>query len=426
MLTGSGAKPQVVVAQIGARMHYAVPAILHRAGMLAKFYTDAYVGRGSHWHILTKLAPLIPEKWRPAVWQRLQERREDSLPADKIIAFNLFGMAVNRAHPKAPGLGELEKLHREYGRRFCDLVLRHNGLDQAQGIYSFPWTSLPLFQRAKRTGMKCILEQCSAPGKIYRNLLAEEMELWAGWESAPARRKTADGKIEQEELEQNEWQEADAIICPSAFVSQGLRDTGVPAEKLWEVPYGIDTSKFPGERQAWDGGRPLRVLFAGGVSLGKGAHYLLRALEILDTPKVSARMVGPVSIVEPYQTRLQRRVELTGRRPRQEMRRHYEWADLFVLPSICEGSATVNYEALAAGLPVITTSNAGSVVRDGIEGFIVPIRDAAALAARIDLLAANPGLLAHMAQRARERAAEYSWERYGERLAETLEKIMQL
>jgi hypothetical protein len=426
LLTGSGAKPQVVVAQIGARMHYAVPAILHRAGMLAKFYTDAYVGRGSHWYILTKLAPLIPEKWRPAVWQRLQERREDSLPADKIVAFNLFGMAVNRAHPKAPGLGELEKLHREYGRRFCDLVLGHNGLGQAQGIYSFPWTSLPLFQRAKRTGMKCILEQCSAPGKIYRDLLAEEMELWPGWEPAPALRQAADGNMEQEELEQNEWRAADAIISPSAFVSQGLRDTGVPAEKLWEVAYGIDTAKFPGERQAWEGGRPLRVLFVGGVSLGKGVHYLLRALEILDTPKVSARMVGPVSIVEPHQTRLQRRVELTGRRPRQEMRRHYEWADLFVLPSICEGSATVNYEALAAGLPVITTPNAGSVVRDGVEGFIVPIRDAAALAARIELLAASPGLLADMAQKARERAAEYSWERYGERLAETLEKIMRL
>jgi glycosyltransferase involved in cell wall biosynthesis len=393
--------------------------------MLAKFYTDAYVGRGSHWHILTKLAPLIPGKWRPAAWQRLQERREDSLPADKIVAFNLFGMAVNRAHPKAPGLGELEKLHREYGRRFCDLVWRHNGLGQAQGIYSFPWTSLPLFQRAKRTGMKCILEQFSAPGRIYRNLLAEEVELFADWEPTQARRRMSDEIIEQEELEQNEWQEADAIICPSGFVAQGLRDTGVPSEKLREVPYGVDAARFPGERQPWDGGRPLRVLFVGGVSLGKGPQYLCKALERLNSHKIVARMVGPVSIVEPYQTRLQRRVELTGRRPRQEMRRHYEWADLFVLPSICEGSATVNYEALAAGLPVITTPNAGSVVRDGVEGFIVPIRDAEALAARIELLASDPGLLAHLAQKAKARAAEYSWERYGERLTETLIEVMQ-
>ncbi|MBM4276213.1 MAG: glycosyltransferase family 4 protein, partial [Deltaproteobacteria bacterium] len=164
----------------------------------------------------------------------------------------------------------------------------------------------------------------------------------------------------------------------------------------------------------------------GGVSLGKGPQYLFKALEILDTRKISARMVGPVTIVEPYRTWLRERVELVGYRPRPEMRRHYEWGDLFVFPSICEGSATVNYEALAAGLPVITTPNAGSVVRDGVEGFIAPIRDAASLAARIELLAANPGLLAHMAQKARERAAEFSWERYSERLAGTLEEIMQL
>lgn len=414
-----------MVAQLGARMHYAVPAVLHRAGMLAKFYTDAYVGQGSHWHIWAQLAHLIPDKWRPAVWQRLQGRREDSLPADKITAFNIFGMAFAMAQKKVPGYGGQEKLHREYGQRFCDLVLRHDQV-QGNGIYGFPWACLPLFQRARQTGMKSILEQFCAPRKLYRNLLAEEWELWAGWEPPDALRQSAQEELEQEELEKNEWQAADAIICPSSFVAQGLRDTGVPAEKLREAPYGVDTSRFANERQAWDGGRPLRVLFVGGVSLGKGPQYLFKALEMLDTRKISARMVGPVTIVEPYRTWLRERVELVGYRPRPEMRRHYEWGDLFVFPSICEGSATVNYEALAAGLPVITTPNAGSVVRDGVEGFIAPIRDAATLAARIELLAANPGLLAHMAQKARERAAEFSWERYSERLAGTLEEIMQL
>jgi glycosyltransferase involved in cell wall biosynthesis len=75
---------------------------------------------------------------------------------------------------------------------------------------------------------------------------------------------------------------------------------------------------------------------------------------------------------------------------RQEVRRHYQWADVFVFPSLCEGSAMVTYEALAAGLPVITTPNAGSVVRDGVDGFIVPIRDAEAIAAKLDLLARDP------------------------------------
>ena len=90
--------------------------------------------------------------------------------------------------------------------------------------------------------------------------------------------------------------------------------------------------------------------------------------------------------------------------------------DVFLLPSVSEGSAGVCYEALAAGLPVITTPNAGSVVRDGIDGFIVPIRSPEAIIEKLDRLASDPDLLAFMSKNARERSADYTLERYGERL----------
>ena len=158
--------------------------------------------------------------------------------------------------------------------------------------------------------------------------------------------------------------------------------------------------------------------------LRKGVQYLYTALEKLNGRQLSVRMVGSVAIQEPYQRRLRERADLTGRVPRQEVRHHYQWADVFVFPSLCEGSATVTYEALAAGLPVITTPNAGSVVRDGVDGFIVPIRDAEAIAAKLDLLAGDPGLLAQMAENARARAQEFSWEKYGQRLIATIHQIM--
>ena len=94
--------------------------------------------------------------------------------------------------------------------------------------------------------------------------------------------------------------------------------------------------------------------------------------------------------------------------------------DVFLLPSICEGSATVIYEALAAGLPVICTPNAGSVVRDGVDGFIVPIRDPDAIMEKLEQLATNAQLLAQMSENARRRAGEYSIDAYGERLKEVL------
>jgi len=103
----------------------------------------------------------------------------------------------------------------------------------------------------------------------------------------------------------------------------------------------------------------------------------------------------------------------------------YAWADVFLLPTLCEGSATVCYEALAAGLPVITTPNAGSVVRDGLDGFVVPIRDPEAIAEKLEILARDRELLWWMSNKARERAREFTVEKYGERLIATLRVAMQ-
>ena len=102
------------------------------------------------------------------------------------------------------------------------------------------------------------------------------------------------------------------------------------------------------------------------------------------------------------------------------MAEHFQWADVFLLPSLCEGSATVTYEALGHGLPVICTPNTGSVVRDGMEGFIVPVRDAAAIAERIERLAIDVELRTQMAANAKARAAEFTVAEYGRRLLSVL------
>src|SRR5947207_337643 len=102
------------------------------------------------------------------------------------------------------------------------------------------------------------------------------------------------------------------------------------------------------------------------------------------------------------------------------MGEEFAGADIVVLPSLAEGSAAVIYEALAAGLPIVTTPEAGSVVRDGIEGRIVPSRDPEALANAIAEIVKDREKRERMSHAARERAREFTWERYGERLIATL------
>jgi glycosyltransferase involved in cell wall biosynthesis len=103
---------------------------------------------------------------------------------------------------------------------------------------------------------------------------------------------------------------------------------------------------------------------------------------------------------------------------------YFQQADVFVFPSLYEGSALVIYEALASGLPVITTPNSGSVVRDGLEGYVVPIRDARALAEKIAQLYSDRALRKDMGARARRRAEEYPWSAYRRRLAEFIRPLV--
>jgi glycosyltransferase involved in cell wall biosynthesis len=74
-------------------------------------------------------------------------------------------------------------------------------------------------------------------------------------------------------------------------------------------------------------------------------------------------------------------------------------------------------EAMACGLPVIVTANGpGDIVRDGVDGFIVPSHDAAAIAGRLERLYRDPQLRFAMGRSARERASEFSWSTYAEKV----------
>ena len=101
----------------------------------------------------------------------------------------------------------------------------------------------------------------------------------------------------------------------------------------------------------------------------------------------------------------------------------YRDADVFIFLSVEEGSALVTYEAMASGLPVIVTPHCGSVARDGEDGFIVPIRDPAQAAEKLVRLANAPELRLAMGAAARKHIEQYTWERYGERLARAHQRI---
>lgn len=186
------------------------------------------------------------------------------------------------------------------------------------------------------------------------------------------------------------------------------------------VPYGMNPQWLALEPRPQRG----RLLFAGTAELRKGIHYLAVAAEKLISRGLNYefRVAGNVT----DQVRRQpvcRHLSFLGRVARDRIHQEFQQADVFLLPSLAEGSAEVTYEALACGVPVITTKAAGSVVRDGVEGRIVPERDSEILAEAIQELVEDRQKRDRMAHAARDRAREYTWERYGERLVAALKGL---
>ena len=259
-------------------------------------------------------------------------------------------------------------------------------------------------------------EQTIASKRIELELLAREHERFPEWETEASKDELADEFIEREEAE---WRVADVILCGSEFVRDGIGRCGGPVQKCVVVPYGVDAPTRNSRLGTRKSSGPLRVLTVGVVGLRKGSPYVLEAAKQLKG-KAVFRMVGSIGVTPEVEFHLRQYVQLTGAVPRNEIAAHFRWADVFLLPSLCEGSATVTYEAMAFGLPVICTPNTGSVVRDSIDGFIVPIRDSEQIADRLNRLATDPARLVEMGAQAEIRSCGFNLKNYANRMLPAL------
>jgi glycosyltransferase involved in cell wall biosynthesis len=404
----------IAVCQMGARMHYAVPRILHAAGRLERFFTDiCAVG------LWARLLAAIPDSLRPASVRRLLSRVPRGVPRARTTMFARFGIEYSRRLASARAASEMTAVFLWAGKTFCEHVIRA-GLGNARGVYTFNTAGLELLVHARRRGMKTIVEQTIAPREVEARLLAREREAHPDWEPG------AFGDEYEPALaarEREEWENADLILCGSEFVRDAIASCSGPAQRCVVVPYGVD-SRFSLRTDRTPRCGPLRVLTVGAVGLRKGSPYVLAAAQQLGTP-AEFRIVGSTaSISNGRLDQLRNHADVRGVVPRAEIFEHYTWADVFLLPSLCEGSATVTYEALAAGLPVIATPNTGSCVCDGVDGFIVPIADAGAIAAKIEMLANDRELLKTMSRNALDRAEELTVEAYGARLLDAVGKLL--
>jgi glycosyltransferase involved in cell wall biosynthesis len=292
-------------------------------------------------------------------------------------------------------------------RRLVGMMRREGHVDALIGISG---SSLRAGAMVQRTGGIFICDRGSTHQRYQEQIIAEEYARW-GVDIPPSDPRDT-------RREEAIYNQADAITVPSTVAARSFVEMGVPASKVHVIPYGVRLESF--RPTAEPTGDSFDVLFAGSVGLRKGVPYLLEAFARLSHPRKRLRIAG--STQEDLRAVLAKlpmeRVELLGSLPQAELAALMSRSHVLVLPSIEEGLALVQAQAMACGCPVICSTNTGGedLFSDGVEGFIVPIRDPEALAERMQRLADDPELQRRMREAALARVRSLGgWREYGDR-----------
>lgn len=374
---------------------------LKAAGLLRFLFTSASLKR-PEW-----LDPVL-RRVAPGAHARLKQHRAHAElePAE---------IRVFPSHLVAMRLGERAwaASQARFGRRAGTL-----GVREGCGVMAFNTNAVETFRILKRAGLPCVLDQTIAHRRWSDRVGQGECDAFPDWGdqwAAPSWRV---------ELEDEEIELADLVLCGSEFCAHTMREEGVSPTKLAVAEYGAEIERFtpaPEPRPP----APVRLLFVGTLALRKGIHYLLEAVKRLEPLGVRVSAVGAPKVRLQMLARYSNVLDLPGFRLHDSMPELYREHDIYVFPTIVEGSSLSIYEALASGLPVVTTPNAGSIVRDGVEGFVVPPRDLEALCAAVERLVRDRDLRIEMGSAARRRAETFGdWRHYGERLAKRVAPLV--
>ena len=385
----------------------AVLDALNRAGLLARFVTTVGWSEESY--------PALAAKIRGKI------RRNYALPADKLDIHPLReSVRLLAGALRAKGLirhesgwASIDQVWQNLDRETARHLRRGDYGMKVEAVYAYEDCAEQSFLAARDAGLKRVYDLPIAYWETAQRLLREEAQRYPDWE--PTLGGTLDSK-EKLSRKTREIELAELVVCPSQFVLESLPAKIRAEKKCLFAPFGSPVIDFDGKESRPDSGSPLRILFAGALTQRKGLADLFAAMKLLGSNEVELVVMG--SLLRPLSWYRDQFPSFTYERPRSHdgVLRLMQSCDVFVLPSIVEGRALVQQEAMASGLPLIATRNAGAddLIEEGVTGFLVPIRSPEAIAEKINWCLANRSHLSGMGIAARQRASELTWGAYGD------------
>ena len=259
-----------------------------------------------------------------------------------------------------------------------------------------------------------------------RRILTEELE--AHPDCASSLRQEWELALPEADYEHlvRETRLASRFLAASSFTRSTLVEHGASPDAIDVVPYGVDSAHFRPAQGRKDKGAKLRLLFVGRINQRKGIKYLLNAIEMVGAANVHltvcGRVVDGLELFRPFGTLIDVRPSVSA----EELVSQYQAADMFVFPSVAEGFGQVLLEAMACGLPILSTTHtaAPDLIENGREGFIVQPRRPEQIAERIEWALTHRTELENMSLLARQRAEAFTWARFRRGAAEAVRSFL--
>ncbi len=403
----------IILSHSGKQHSYHTALAMYKLGVLQRFYTSSYVNSSFLQKQIEKRGENI-----------LSRRYIKGLPGSLVSAnwrFEIPEMVLRKIHGKSASVQKYVYLRDSRFDQYIANKIQKIDPEQCKHLnfWGFQGSCHDSLEAANKKGIKSICELSTAHVISARRILGEEAKLHPEWAGSI---DNLEFPAEYEKRLVEEPQLAKRIVAASAFTRDSLLEAGIEPEKIEVLPLGCDTEhilyrELPEDRFS---SRPLRLLYAGTVTQRKGIKYLLEAMRKIGNKKdIELHIIGGIQGSDEALMNYKGLYSYHGAISQTELFRKFGEYDALVLPTIFEGFGLVIVEAMAAGLPVITTphSMGPEVISQGENGYIVPVRDIDALTkAIITLREKTDEEFLAMRRSARQAALGYSWEGYTERM----------
>ena len=404
------------VAQIGSREGYRTAIGFQRDGRLRRLFTDTWLRPGgARW--LRRAGPLSGLANRTS--RELHPSLVESMTG-RALVHELAKRTLRRPRSLGDAYEGYLRLGEAFGRWSARIFAFDRPVPSREAVFAYSTGAFELLSEAAARGVPSVVDQIDL-AQADEAAIREEMDRWPGWAEHEGRVPSA-----YWDRLRAEWQCATAVLVNSEWSKHAVLSAGVPENRVLVVPLAYEPEEADARRLDDVGsGGALRVLWLGQVNLRKGFPYFVEAARLTRNHHIQFTVAGPSRLTALALKDLPPNIRVLGPVSRVKAFSLYKTNDVLVLPTLSDGFALTQLEAMTYGLPVVATDRCGDVVIDGQNGFRVGVRDPEAIAAALTRLESDRVELRRMSHAALSRAAEFTLDRYIRSVDEGLAGIIE-